>query len=158
MRYRAAIVGPHGRGKTTLLEDLAPRLAALGLAIRTITLNEAHPRLDGRDRELLRRLGPRDCLLLDGAERLGRLAWLRLRRQTRTAGGLVITAHTPGLLPALITCETTPHLLDGIVRDLLGPEADGLRPTAEELFARHRGNLRDALRQLYDVYAEGRRD
>ena len=116
-------------------------------------MNEAHPRLDGRDREILRRLGPGDCLLLDGAELLGRLAWLRLRQQTRTAGGFVITTHTPGLLPTLITCETTPGLLGGIVLDLLGSEADGLRPTPEELFDRHRGNLRDALRQLYDLYA-----
>ena len=153
LRYRAAIIGPHGRGKTTLLEDLSPRLMALGFAVRTITLNEAHPRLDGRDRALLRSLGPRDCLLLDGAESLSRLAWLRLRYQTRTAGGLVITAHSPGLLPILVACETTPGLLDGIVRDLLGCEAEGLRPTPEELFGRHRGNLRNALRELYDVYA-----
>ena len=116
-------------------------------------MNEAHPRLDRRDHEILRSLGPNDCLLLDGAELLSRLAWLHLRRQTRTAGGLVITAHAPGLLPTLIACETTPGLLGGIVRDLLGSEADGLRPTPEELFVRHRGNLRDALRQLYDVYA-----
>jgi len=116
-------------------------------------LNEAHPRLDSRDREVLRSLGPSDCLLLDGAELLSRLAWLRLRQRTRAAGGLVITSHTQGLLPTLIACETTPGLLDGIVRDLLGSEADGLRPTPEELFDRHRGNLRDALRQLYDIYA-----
>src|SRR6185436_15582003 len=39
LRYRAAIVGPHGRGKTTLLEDLAPRLEALGFRTRTVTLH-----------------------------------------------------------------------------------------------------------------------
>lgn len=65
----------------------------------------------------------------------------------------MITAHAPGLLPTLIACETTPGLLGGIVRDLLGSEAHGLQPTPEELFDRHRGNLRDALRQLYDIYA-----
>jgi hypothetical protein len=126
----------------------------LGFVVRTITLNEAHPRLDAQDRKLLQSLGPSDCLLLDGAELLGRLGWLRLRRQTRTAGGLVITAHAPGLLPTLVACETTPSLLGGIVSDLLGSEAAGLRPTPEELFDLHRGNLRDALRQLYDIYAE----
>lgn len=153
LRYRAAVVGPHGSGKTTLLEDLAPRLAARGFRIRTITLKEAHPRLEARDRSLLRSLAPRDCLLLDGAERLGRLAWLGARYRCRAAGGLVVTTHRPGLLPMLIECRTSPELLAGIVSDLLGPEAHRLQVTPEELFRRHAGNLRDAIRELYDLYA-----
>ena len=35
---RAAIVGPEGTGKTTLLEDLAARLAAQGRRIRGLRL------------------------------------------------------------------------------------------------------------------------
>ncbi len=150
LRYRAAIVGPHGRGKTTLLEDLAPRLEALGLRTRSLTIHEAHPQLDAADRALLRRLGPGEVLLLDGAEGLGALAWWRVRRWTRRAGGLVITSHRPGLLPTLIECETTPALLAELVREILGSEA---QVSAEELFARHGGNVRNALRELYDVYA-----
>lgn len=145
MRWRAAIVGPHGHGKTTLLEDLEPRLQARGFRVRTISLREAHPRLDRADRSVLRSLGPQDVLFLDGAEQLGWLSWVSMRLRTRRAGGLVITSHQSGLLPTLCECETTPELLAEIVSELSGAEVD-----VEELHARHGGNVRDALRELYD--------
>lgn len=146
LRWRAAIVGPHGHGKTTLLEDLAPRIAGRGFRVRTVSLREAHPRLDRAEEELIRGLGPEDVLLLDGAEQLGWLSWTAVRLRTRRAGGLVITSHRPGLLPTLFECQTSPELLAGIVEELAGP------PDVEvgELWTRHRGNVRDALRELYD--------
>jgi hypothetical protein len=150
LRWRAAVVGPHGHGKTTLLEDLAPKLEARGFRVRTISLREAHPRLDREDRIVLRSLGAQDVLLLDGAEQLSRLSWMEVRLRTRRAGGLVITSHRPGLLPAFFKCETTPGLLAGIVGELLD---GGEEPEVEELHARHRGNVRDALRELYDRWA-----
>ena len=36
--FRAALVGPHGHGKTTLLEDLGARLAEEGFRVRAATL------------------------------------------------------------------------------------------------------------------------
>jgi len=150
LSWRGAIVGPHGHGKTTLLEDLAPRLEARGFRVRTISLRQAHPRLDREDRAVLRSLGPQDVLFLDGAEQLGRLFWMELRLRTRRVGGLVITAHRPGLLPTLFECETSPELLTGIVAELLD---GGEEPGVENLHARHRGNVRDALRELYDRWA-----
>ena len=150
--YRAAIVGPHGRGKTTLLEDLAPRLESLGFRVRSITLHTGDRRLTREQkRDLLRRLSPRDLLCVDGAEQLGRIAWLALLARSRAAGGLLITSHRPGLLPTLLECETSPELLEGIVRNLIGPETD--RRQIGELFARHGGNVRSALREMYDVWA-----
>ncbi|HYU32193.1 MAG TPA: hypothetical protein VEW48_08515 [Thermoanaerobaculia bacterium] len=149
-RYRAAIVGPHGRGKTTLLEDLAPRLEALGFRIRSVMLHTGGRRLSREQREvLLGDLTPADILCVDGAEQLGRGAWLALRFRSREAGGLVITSHRPGLLPTLLDCETTPELLEGIVRELAGREVEGI----ETLFLRHGGNVRAALREMYDVWA-----
>jgi hypothetical protein len=148
LRWRAAIVGPHGHGKTTLLGDLAPRLEARGFRVRTISLREAHPRLGREDQALIRSLGPEDVLLLDGAEQLGWLSWLGLRLRTRRAGGLVITSHRTGLLPTLYECRTSPELLAGIVEELSGPGVE-----VGELWARHGGNVRDALRELYDRWA-----
>jgi hypothetical protein len=156
MRYRAALVGPHGHGKTTLLEDLASRLTTRGFRIRSASLHDGQRRLSLEQRRaLLKEITPRDLLVLDGAEQLSRLAWLHLRWRSRRAGGLVVTSHRPGLLPTLYECQTTPELLAGIVRDLLGPEGEGEGggPTPEELFARHEGNVREALLELYDVYA-----
>lgn len=143
LRYRAAIVGEEGRGKTTLLEDLEPRLAAIGFRVLRAKLGAELPRV-----------GPRDCVLFDGADLLSPVGWLRLRRTSRRAGGLLVTAHREGLLPTLVRCETTPALLAGIACHLAGEGAGVARiPPAEKLFARHGGNVRTALRELYDVFS-----
>ena len=77
LHYRVAIVGPHGRGKTTLLEDLAPRLEARGFRIRSVMLHTGDRRLSREQREILfRGLTPADLLFVDGAEQLGRISWL----------------------------------------------------------------------------------
>ena len=144
--YRAAVVGHDGSGKTTLLEDLAPRLAALGFAVRRLFINEQNR----EPAELaLDHLDCRDIILFDGADLLGPIAWLRFKRRTRHAGGVVITAHRPGLLPTLVECRTTPDLLHRLVAEILG--TDTLHPDDAALFTRHGGNIRDALRELYDM-------
>jgi hypothetical protein len=154
MGRRAAIVGPKGHGKTTLLEDLAPRLRDRGFTVRDLRLDEEHPRFDRAFLgEFLRSLGPRDVILFDGAEQLGRFSWFRFERATRPAGGLLITTHRAGRLPTLIETTTTPALLNGLVDEILGSRASDVRSLTPELFEKHRGNLRDALRELYDRYA-----
>ncbi len=152
LSYRAAIVGPHGSGKTTLLEDLEHVLTQRGCRITHLRLDTEDPRLPRDWPVRARRLGARDIVCLDGAEQLAPLAWTRLRWQARRARGLIVTAHHPGRLPTLVACATSPALLDRIMRRLA---ADDLvaAPPAAELFARHGGNVREALRELYDVYA-----
>ena len=156
LRYRAAIVGPHGTGKTTLLEDLEKPLARLGFRVTHLRLDAEHRRFPLRClSQLAATLDARDLVCLDGAEQLDCVRWMMFRWRTRRAGGVLITSHRPGLLPTLIECTTSPALLDGIM-SRLAPQTGGVRtPTPEDLFARHHGNLRDALRELYDVYAAG---
>ncbi|MES1210983.1 MAG: hypothetical protein ABUL63_01485, partial [Acidobacteriota bacterium] len=154
--WRAAIVGPHGHGKSTLLGDLGRRLETRGLRTLRLSLREAHPRLTREERRQLRNLGPNDVLLLDGAERLDRWAWWLVRFRTRRAAGLVVTAHQPGLLATLVECCTTPQLLEGIVAELLDGSDGGDGgdiPDAAELHARHGGDVREALFELYDRWA-----
>ena len=152
--YRAAIVGPEGHGKTTLMEDLEPHLRAKGFNVKHLRLTRERPTFDRAWlRDFFAATGPNDVLLFDGAEQLTRLAWWRFRGMARKAGGLVITSHCAGMLPTLVECETDPDLLDGIVRDLAPGRVDGAVEDTAELFARHRGNVREALRELYDQYA-----
>jgi len=150
--YRAAIVGPHGRGKTTLLEDLAPRLEAQGFRIRSVMLHTGDRFLTRDQRKaLVHDIGPRDLLCVDGAEQLSRIAWASLLARSRAAGGLLITSHRPGLLPTLLDCATTPELLETIVRELAGREVEGI----QALFLRHGGDVRAALLEMYDRWAGG---
>ena len=152
--YRAAIVGPQGSGKTTLLEDLAPRLRERGYTVRELRLDTETPRFaPGFLNRFVASLTPSDVVLFDGAEQLGPIAWRIFRHRCRAAAGLIITGHRPGRLPTLIETATTPELLAALVGQILGDEAREVDPILPDLYARHEGNLRDALRELYDRYA-----
>jgi energy-coupling factor transporter ATP-binding protein EcfA2 len=161
--HRAALIGAEGHGKSTLLAELARRLAESGgFHLRAVTLRRGEVRLPPAERAaLLAGAGERDLLLVDGAQELAATEWSRLRRAARSAGGLLITTHHAGLLPTLHECRTTPALLAGLVAELLAADAEGddreelaPLPPAHELFYRHRGNLRGALLEAYDRCAE----
>jgi len=142
--HRAAIVGPEGSGKTTLLEDLASHLSQK-FSIRWFALTEDSPIPAVSD------IDPDHLVMVDGADRFGWLTWQKLlRKKTR---GLIVTTHTPVRLNTLIQCSTTPELLSWINYKLIGEHANEIEALSDRLFRKHRGNLRDVLRDLYDVWA-----
>jgi hypothetical protein len=152
MGRRGALVGPEGSGKTTLLEDLVPAIAARGHPARWVDLDDEPGLLDARScRAFFASLAPGTVVFVDSVEKLGRWRWRAFERESRRAGGLLVTTHAPGFLPTLLECRTTPALLEDLVRELVGDEAGQLPLT--QLYGLHRGNLRLALRALYDVYA-----
>jgi ABC-type phosphonate transport system ATPase subunit len=124
-QMRGAIVGPEGSGKTTLLEDLGERILQSG----------------------------RRVLLLDGAEELSRREWRHVLRHASEADGLVVTAHREGFLPTLLHTRTTPAILDEAVVAASGRSCASFGVAADALWTRHGGNIRTALRELYDVCA-----
>ncbi len=148
---RGALVGPHGSGKTTLLEDLAARLKREGWRAVWVRLSAEVPRLPAAcDADFFAELGARDVVLVDGAEQLGFLSWWRFRWRVRKAGGLIVTTHRAGRLGMLRRCETTPALLRELVVALGETVSEA---EAARLHARHRGNVREGLRELYDERA-----
>lgn len=153
LSYRAAITGPHGSGKTTLLEDIGSHLRESGTPVKSLFLNEDRPVDRVQVARLLGSLCADDVVLVDGADLLGRFAWLHFKRACGKARGLIIAAHREGMLPTLIRCRTTPELLSGIVADLLGRRDEQVEACLPGLFREHRGNLRDVIRALYDEYA-----
>lgn len=154
LRFRAALVGHCGSGKTTLLENLEVRLAAKGFRVHWLRLNQHNRSLPAEfTNEVLPNLKSHDMVLLDGAEQLSWWKWMRFKRQTRRAGGLIITTHRPGRLPTLRTCATDLNLLSWILQTLIGPDADKWEREATRLFHHHRGNIRSVLRALYDRWA-----
>lgn len=151
------MVGPEGHGKSTLLGELGRRLAAAGWRIRRHQLHFGERRLPPTVRvALLADLTATDLILLDGAEQLSWLAWRNLDRATRRAGGLIVTSHRTGLLPTLLDCPSAPELLDALINELVSDQPAAALPhlpSAAELWARHAGNQRDALLELYDLCA-----
>jgi len=159
---RAAVIGPEGSGKTTLLDALASRLTARGLEVRRLRAAPDGRELRGAD--ALCDPGPGTVLFVDGLDRLPGAARRRVRHAARSAGGLLVTTHRPlrtfhlgrfGRLGTLTECATTPALLAALVARLAGAgtSASPSLPSAEDLHARHGGNLRTALLELYDLYA-----
>jgi hypothetical protein len=154
MNYRGAIVGLEGSGKTTLLEDLSPRLRETGCVPLPLRLDRENRAFT---REQLDTIFKRDLsnsvVLFDGAEQLGRLAWRRFLSNTKSARGLIITSHRAGLLPTIIEARTSPELLGRIVERLLQGFGALSSDEISQLWHCHRGNVREALRELYDRYS-----
>ena len=152
--WRGAVVGPDGSGKTTLLGDLKDRLRADGYAVRRFVARADGPRVRWRQlRQQLRDLSSRDFVLFDGADHLSPWTWRRVRHAARSAAGLVITSHRPGLLPTWLETATSPALLSQIVNQLLADTLFDPPADLPEVYERHAGNLRDALRDLYDRWS-----
>ena len=146
---RGAVVGAHGSGKTTLLEALADRLD--GRPVRLALNAETARPLEFAIASLPETIGSERTILIDGAEQLGRWGWWRLARRVKDAGIVVITSHTPGRLPTIHECLTSPQLLAELVDEL----APGMSEVIDldELHRRHEGNIRLCFRELYDRWA-----
>jgi len=148
LNYRAAIVGPEGSGKTTLLEDLAAHLARRNLHAKYLRLDRDRRTFDPVMLDaFFDELSNRDVICLDGCEQLSDRAWREFLKRSGRAGGIVVTTHEPGRLPTLVSCATTPALLQEIIEKLIGRDHS---IDVSALHKEHRGNVRDALRDLYD--------
>jgi hypothetical protein len=147
---RGAVVGCHGHGKTTVLGELERRLPGQTLRV-DLAADEPQP--------LRAALVAGDVtgrvVLLDRSERLGSVDWHRLRWAWRSAAGLVIARHRPGRLPTLVRLDTSPHLLEELALELAPDLPTAIVTALPEVFARHHGNIRECLRELYDRYASG---
>jgi ABC-type dipeptide/oligopeptide/nickel transport system ATPase component len=156
LNFTAAIVGDHGSGKTTLLEALEKRLQISGIRTDTVFISNDIHLPWGTVLDKMKLLPAGGVLFFDGACHLSRWRWRQLRRQAnRQKIGMVITSHDERLLPTLVCCRPQPDVLIELVKLLTGDIDPELHSDCVKLFAAHRGNIRECLRQLYDMYADG---
>lgn len=162
LNRRAAIVGPHGSGKSTLLAALAEAWRSEGL---DVVLCELH---DGQRRPPSGFAAPTTAggvLLVDGYEQLGFWGRREVEQTVARSGcGLLVTTHRPlRRIGTLYVVQPTPTAARAVVQRLLAPPTAAAthaaavdRETIERLFAAERGNIRELLFRLYDLYESQR--
>jgi hypothetical protein len=152
LNWCASIVGGIGTGKTTLLEQLIPHLKERGFEPVTFRLQtESGIREKDRLADELREVKKPGFILLDGAEQLSTRQWLSIRGAASEAAGFIVAVHRTSRLPVALELETSPKLLKALAESLTGGALPG--GEAETLFHRHRGNLRECLRELHDRWS-----
>jgi energy-coupling factor transporter ATP-binding protein EcfA2 len=150
--WRGAIVGPHGSGKSTLVESLRAELLRAGRRIIRAALHDGQRALPG-DLLASRPWDSDTILILDGYEQLSVWNRHRLERDVGRAGcGLLVTSHRPTQLPELYRTAVDCELLERIVKRLV---ADGQSRISDDdirhVFSLHGQNAREALFALYDL-------
>ena len=161
MQWRAAILGPHGTGKTTLLLELHRYL-------QNSNNDRSKPSriwFVPRDRssrnqqwlELLEECSPQTILLVDGYERLSwskRLQLLGLGptwiRQSCLPKSIVVTTHRPVGLPVWIHTTSNSTTMEELLLELHPTASPETIDQARKLFTTRRGNIRDVFWKLYD--------
>jgi hypothetical protein len=150
----ASIEGPHGTGKSTWLAAIAKALEEAGLHGGTVRLRTRRDRMVALT--VIRHAVPGSFVCLDGWEVLGSLAIVVRCLAWWRGIGLVVTSHRAIGFPCVIRTAATLPLLAAIVDRL--PEHGGLggglidEADLAAALAKHPGDLREALLDLYDRF------
>ena len=150
--YRGAISGPHGCGKTAMLQALGDQLMEHGLTPLPLFINQDRKHALPNDwRRTIRNARHTDALLLDGYDLLPMWARGWVLFASMRAGAVVVTTHREVRFKT-IACPTPSRV---ILRRLIAQLAPTLEDSidSDQLFDRCDGNLRDALRLAYDHFA-----
>lgn len=156
-QWRGEIVGPHGSGKSTLLCALIPDLRNAGRNTLLIELHDGQRRLPV-DLRRTDGLTENTVVIVDGYEQLSLWSRVRLKRFCRRRGlGLVVTSHKSAGMPLLFHTAPRVTLAEDVVRFLLRGQP-GLVDSGDlaQRFDRHRGDLRELLFELYDLFEQRR--
>ncbi|MBN2294357.1 MAG: hypothetical protein JXM70_18150 [Pirellulales bacterium] len=154
--WRGQIVGPHGTGKSALLATLLPAIRRSGKKPLLVELHDGQRRLPVDLTRLSLESG-RIVLIVDGYEQLSWWSRFRLKRFCRRHYiGLLVTSHKPMGLPELYRTNPTPELAVQIVEKLLAGKSFDQSTSTEvrATFARHGGDIREMLFELYDFYEQ----
>ena len=155
-RFYAQIVGPHGTGKTTLLNSFVPELEKQGFNVVSTSLHDKQRCLPKSFCSEIKNSKTKwTILVIDGYEQLGLFARLTVMYyRLRFGFGVLLTTHSPirgvpVLYRTRATFATLKRLLAGNI------EAEIPDEKLESIFNNHSGNLRLVFLDLYDFYETG---
>ncbi len=154
-QWRGQIVGPHGSGKSTLLATLLAEIESRGMTPIVFRLQEGQRMLPAwPDPEP--QPAAQVLVAVDGYEQLSWFSRWRLHKHCqRTGWGLLVTTHEDRSLPTIYRTEPRLETLRTLVERLDPADLDWLE-VAElpRLFETHRGDMREVLFALYDLYEQ----
>jgi hypothetical protein len=174
-RWRGAIVGRHGTGKSTLLATLVPLIEQMGIDVGRISLRDGQKCLTPEALRGIRWLGeltstsgkvrhglPNGLLVVDGYEQLGWWARRRVSAICRRNGwGLLVTAHrdsSVGGISAVFRTTSELATVQYLVERVLPSHGGLIHPgDVAAAFDAQSGNVRETLFALYDLFEERRR-
>lgn len=154
------IIGPHGTGKSTLFHQLADRCESWGWQVWRHVIDPRQPTLEGLTTEAVQASAEFRVERLrgvDGYEQLTGSQRRALRKYCHTRGErLLITSHGPEgfhtLYKTFVDVPVARRVIVTILqRDGVDWQLDEAR--LESLLARHGGNLREVLFELFDIFA-----
>jgi energy-coupling factor transporter ATP-binding protein EcfA2 len=155
--WRGAIVGPHGSGKSTLLATLLPFIKQLGRSVQWISLHNGQRKLPHK----LDLADANSLVIIDGFEQLS--WWMRrqiIARTRRWGCGLLVTVHQESSarrLPVLFQTTGELAMVRRLIDDFLPSHSGLIQPDdVSAAFQMHRGNARDTLFSLYDLFEQRR--
>ena len=154
LNFRGAILGGHGRGKTTLLCDLNSFFCKQGIDRELVFLPRETDLQRAAVHHLVRRGQGGAIIMIDGIERLSFFQRQQLIARSRVFAGFIATTHHFGRLRTLIRCRTSQGTLTAVL-DALELNRSEIVTAATALLPKHKGNMRLVLRDLYDQYADG---
>ena len=142
------IVGPHGSGKSTLIESLKKVFQQDGYDVRHVMLNDRNRRLpNGFSTDLPQNTSVR---IIDGFEQLP--LWRRWQLHWQFPGRFLIVTHRPmARLPILYQTVPRFEVFVELVRQLAEENIDN-DEELHRLFKSTHGNFRDALMTLYETF------
>jgi hypothetical protein len=154
--WRGEIVGPHGSGKSTLVQTLIPVLQDFGRDVRPFVLQAGETRLPTAGIEL-KTWGTSTQIIVDGYEQLGRRTRTLIHRICKSQGcGLLITSHQPTGLPVILRTTASLEMTQNIVREIQAERAVVTDHDVELSFRAHLGNIREVFFELHNLYEQRR--